>query len=134
MAAFQAILGLANTGSHARRVAVVIAATSMLAVPFVLPADQRILRGFLGLGMAWCFLRQIDLAAEHKPMTPIRRAMHASLMMEFRHTPRIPPRFDVPSFVRLLGLGGMTLAAFWVVALIPSDARDVRLLVRGFAA
>ncbi len=131
---YESLLGLFNTGSRAQRMLVLLAAAAALVLPFVLPLEPRPVRGFLGIGVAWCFLRQIDLATDDRPITPIRRALHGSMMMELRRTPRAPRRFDVPSFVRLLVMGAITFASGWVIAKIPSDAKGMLLLARGLAA
>lgn len=131
---FASIMGVINTGSRARRVFVVFVSALVLVVPFVLPMQPAFLRGFLGLGVAFCLMRQIEIAVDARPIPAIRRAMHASLMMELRRTPRVKPRLDGAAVVRLLVQGTITAGAIWTIATIPSDARGLALAARGLAA
>lgn len=131
---WEALLGLLNTGAPVRRWGVVAIAALTLVVPFVSPLELAFLRGFLGLGVSICLLRQIDLATDRRPIPAVRRAMHGALMMELRRAPRVPRRFETDALVRLVVQGALTAGAIAVIAAIPASAGGLLLVVRGVAA
>jgi hypothetical protein len=127
-----ALSGLVNSGGRARRRAAVVLSLLTLVPPFLVAADQRVLRFIACLGTVLGLFRALDLYFDGRPWSAARRAWLMVAIFDARAVRFEASTFDRATWLRCLAFCPPTALGFWLVLTVDPDGtvetRVLRLL------